>query len=108
MNKKPIILRTIIAAVVILVFALSMIPLAERPFYDTFKSMVKKDTAVAQTNFQTNTVFGERCKIRGVIGAVDLFVKVSDSVPVTRVRICRCITCSNERIAHIPETRELQ
>lgn len=47
MNKKPIILRTIIAAVVILVFALSMIPLAERPFYDTFKSMVKKDTAVA-------------------------------------------------------------
>ena len=47
MNKKPVILRTIIAAVVILVFALSMIPLAERPFYDTFKSMVKKDAAVA-------------------------------------------------------------
>ena len=47
MNKKPVILRTIIAAVVILVFALSMIPLAERPFYDTFKNMVKKDAAVA-------------------------------------------------------------
>lgn len=47
MNKKPVILRLIIAAVVILVFALSMIPLAERPFYDTFKNMVKKDAAVA-------------------------------------------------------------
>ena len=49
MNNKPVILRTVIAAVVIVVFALSMIPLAERPFYDTFKSMVKKDAAIADT-----------------------------------------------------------
>lgn len=49
MNKKPVILRTVIAAVVILVFALSMIPLAERPFYDTFRKMVKKDAATAET-----------------------------------------------------------
>ena len=47
MNNKPVILRTIIAAVVIVVFALSMIPLAERPFYETFKKMVKKDAATA-------------------------------------------------------------
>ena len=48
MNKKPVIFRTIVAAVVILVFAFSMMPLVERPFYDTFKKMVSKDAAKAQ------------------------------------------------------------
>lgn len=43
MNKKPVMLRTIIAAVVILIFAISTYPLAERDFYETFTSMVKGD-----------------------------------------------------------------
>ncbi len=52
MNEKPVLLRAIIAAVVILVFAVSMIPLTERPFFDTFKSMVKKDAPQADAIIQ--------------------------------------------------------
>lgn len=49
MNKKPVISRTIAALVVILVFAVSIYPLTERDFYDTFDSLLKKrDDKVAE------------------------------------------------------------
>ncbi len=41
MNKKPFVLRTIIVLVVILVFSLSMYPLTQRDFYETFQKMLK-------------------------------------------------------------------
>ncbi|MGE4301743.1 MAG: protein translocase subunit SecD [Victivallaceae bacterium] len=41
MNKKPILWRSIIAAVIIGVFAASMYPLTERDFFSTFTSMLK-------------------------------------------------------------------
>ncbi len=48
MNKRPLFLRTVIALVVIAVFGVSMYPLSQRNFYDTFRSMLKDpDDAVA-------------------------------------------------------------
>ena len=41
MNKKPLILRTLITLVVVLVFAAAMYPLTERDYYDVFRSMLK-------------------------------------------------------------------
>ncbi len=41
MNKKPILLRTIIALAVIAVFAVSIHPLTQRDFYKTFSSVLK-------------------------------------------------------------------
>lgn len=41
MNKKPILMRTIIALAVTAVFALSIHPLTQRDFYATFKSILK-------------------------------------------------------------------
>ena len=41
MNKKPILLRTIIALAVIAVFAVSIHPLTQRDFYKTFSSILK-------------------------------------------------------------------
>jgi len=48
-NQKPLALRTAIALIVILVFAFSMYPLAQRNFYDVFHSILKdkKDPAAA-------------------------------------------------------------
>ncbi|MFA7232313.1 MAG: protein translocase subunit SecD, partial [Victivallaceae bacterium] len=42
MNKRPVILRTVIAVVVVAVFALSIYPLTPRDFYKTFSSVLKK------------------------------------------------------------------
>ena len=41
MNKRPILLRILIAAVVIVVFCFSIHPLAQRDFYNTFTSLLK-------------------------------------------------------------------
>ena len=43
MNKKPLLARTLVALVIILLFAISMHPLAERDFFATFKGMVKAE-----------------------------------------------------------------
>ncbi len=43
MNKRPVILRTFIALVVILVFLVSVHPLAPRDFYDTFKAALQAE-----------------------------------------------------------------
>ncbi len=43
MNKKPVFWRTVIAVVIILLFGISMHPLAEKDFMETFKGMVKSD-----------------------------------------------------------------
>jgi SecD/SecF fusion protein len=40
MNKRPVILRTVIALVVIAVFFVSIHPLKQRDFYDTFRSIL--------------------------------------------------------------------
>ncbi len=48
MNKKPVLLRTMIALVVITVFSLSMYPLTQRDFYETFTKLLKdRKNAVA-------------------------------------------------------------
>ena len=48
MNKRPIILRTVIFAIIILVFFLEINPLAPLDFYKTFKSLLKNpDSPVA-------------------------------------------------------------
>ena len=39
MNKKPVLLRTIVALVVLVIFAFQMHPLKERDFYDTFRTI---------------------------------------------------------------------
>ncbi|MCP3967776.1 MAG: protein translocase subunit SecD [Lentisphaerae bacterium] len=41
MNKRPVILRSLIALVVIAVFFISIHPLTQRDFYETFKSLLK-------------------------------------------------------------------
>ena len=41
-EKRPVILRTVIALIVIGVFAWSTYPLQERDFYQTFLSVLKK------------------------------------------------------------------
>ncbi|MBO5762292.1 MAG: hypothetical protein J6R85_00315, partial [Lentisphaeria bacterium] len=41
MNKRPVLLRTLIALATIAVFACSMYPLTERDFYETFTGMLK-------------------------------------------------------------------
>ncbi len=41
MNKKPLLLRTVIAVLVVAIFAFSTIPLKERDFYVTFKTIWK-------------------------------------------------------------------
>ena len=41
-DKRPVILRTVIALIVIGVFAWSTYPLQERDFYQTFLSVLKK------------------------------------------------------------------
>ncbi len=49
MNKRPLILRTLIVLVVMLVFAASIHPLAPRDFYETFNSLLKnRDDADAK------------------------------------------------------------
>ena len=40
MNKKPVILRSVFALLVLGVFIFSMYPLQERDFYDTFKELL--------------------------------------------------------------------
>ncbi len=41
MNKKPLLLRAVVALMVIAVFVISLFPLTERDFYDTFRSLWK-------------------------------------------------------------------
>ena len=41
MNKRPVLWRTIIALVIIGIFAVSMYPLKERDFFETFLKSVK-------------------------------------------------------------------
>jgi len=49
MNKKPVLLRTCIAAVVLLVFIWSMFPLRQQDFYKTFEKMLsKKDVEITE------------------------------------------------------------
>jgi SecD/SecF fusion protein len=50
MNKKPTLLRTVIALLVIAVFAISMYPLTQRDFYETFQALLKdkKDPVAAE------------------------------------------------------------
>ena len=42
MNKKPFILRSVFALLVLGVFIFSMVPLRERDFYDSFKDICEK------------------------------------------------------------------
>ena len=41
MNKRPLILRTLITVVVVLVFTLAIHPLFQRDYYETFLGMLK-------------------------------------------------------------------
>ena len=41
MNKKPVLLRTLLAIVVMVIFGAAMYPLTPRDYYDTFKSLLK-------------------------------------------------------------------
>lgn len=45
MNKKPVFLRLAFALVVIAIFAVSIHPITQRDFYDTFTSLLKKEDA---------------------------------------------------------------
>ena len=50
MDKKPILLRTVLAIITMVIFAAAMYPLAPRDFYDTFKGLLKdkNDPAAAE------------------------------------------------------------
>ncbi len=48
MNKKPLLLRTLLAIITIVIFAAAMYPLTPKNFYDTFKGLLKdKNDAAA-------------------------------------------------------------
>ena len=48
MNKKPILLRTLLAIITMVIFGAAMYPLAPKDFYETFKGLLKdKDDKVA-------------------------------------------------------------
>ena len=41
MDKKPLFLRSLLTALVVVVFAAAMYPLAEKDYYDVFKDLLK-------------------------------------------------------------------
>ncbi len=45
MNKKPVLLRAILALAVIAIFTISIYPLKQRDFYDTFREVIGKEDA---------------------------------------------------------------
>ena len=42
MDKKPLLLRSLLTALVVVVFAAAMYPLAEKDYYEVFKDLLKK------------------------------------------------------------------
>ena len=49
MNKKPVILRSVFALLVLGVFLFSMYPLGQRDFYDTFREILKDPSSKVAT-----------------------------------------------------------